>query len=68
MNEIKELKQRITGLEIDVNNLVNIFEAIAQTMQNQNDTPSIQCKDCCIQLDTIQPGSCTENNCPCGLN
>lgn len=66
--EIKTIKQRVTALEIDVNNMVNLFEVLVQTMQNQNDYPNAQCKSCCMQIDNIQPGSCSKSNCPCGLN
>ena len=66
--KIKTLQLRLTAAEFQISKLTQLFETIVGTMQQQNDLSQMQCSKCYITIESKQPGTCTEQDCPCGLN
>lgn len=67
-DKIKALLLRMTVLEHQVHKIKHLFEIQIQTMQYQNETEGLTCPECSMYIEHQQPGSCQNENCPCGLN
>ena len=66
--ENNKLKRRIFLLESQVESISRLFEVQAQEMISQNNQPNMYCKQCNIEVSSMTPGYCAQNDCPCGLN
>lgn len=63
---IKELRQRCSSLELDVSRLTNIINSIPLIISDQQYV-NHNCGVCGCVVEQVQVDSCPNNDCPHGL-